>query len=138
MPLEQLNLDPNAAYHAFDVWEEKYLGVVSGKLPCRKLDLGCCQIVALRKVQDVPQFLASTRHVSMDAVSVRSANWKDGKLSVVLQGQPGMSAVYYFAAPEGCEFKRIEMTGGGYDCVSVDDAKGKDTAGRNILRESLI
>lgn len=137
IPLERLNLDPNAFYHAFDFWGEKYLGVVSGKLPCRKLDLGCCQIIALRKMKDVPQFLASTRHVSMDAVSVKSARWKDGKLSVILQGQPGMSAVYYFAAPAGYEFKRIEMTGGNSGGVSVTDAEGKDTASVQIVCVSV-
>ena len=134
IPLERLNLDPNTSYHAFDFWEEKYLGVISGKLPCRELDLGCCQIIALKQVQDVPQFLASTRHVSMDAVSVKDVRWKDGRLSVVLQGQPGISAAYYFTVPAGYDFKRIEMTGGNPDGVSVTDAEEKDAAGVQIVR----
>lgn len=110
--LEQLNLDPKASYHAFDFWEEKYLGIVTGEILCRELKLGCCQIIGLRKVQDVPQFLASTRHVSMDAVSVRDIQWKDGSLSAALRGEDGMKASYYFAVPENYSLKQSEITGG--------------------------
>lgn len=109
--LEQLKLDPSASYHVFDFWEENYLGIVTGKLFCRKLELGCCQIVVLRKVQDVPQFLASTRHVSMDAVSVRKTVWNGSTLEVTLTGASGMQAGYYFVVPQDYSLREVNAQG---------------------------
>ena len=123
--LEQLNLDPNASYHAFDFWQQKYLGVVTGKIACRELDLGCCQIIGLRKVQSVPQFLASTRHVSMDAVSVKQIVWSGDALTANLSGAPGMKETYYFIALEGCELQTAEAEGAVINGVSTSDGKEK-------------
>lgn len=99
--LEQVNLAPNKSYHAFDFWKEKYLGVVTGKLACEALELGCCQIIGLREVQEMPQFLASTRHVSMDAVSVKKNVWEDSTLTLSIEGAENMEASYFFYVPEG-------------------------------------
>ena len=96
VPLLSLGLDEAESYHAFDFWSEKYLGVVSGKLAAKELSVGECQIVALRKVQRQPQFIASTRHVSMDAVSVLSCEWSDEMLTLKLKGVPGYTERYYF------------------------------------------
>lgn len=136
--LEQLNLDPNASYHAFDFWNEKYLGIVTGQLPCRKLDLGCCQIIALRKVKETPQFLASTRHVSMDVVSVKSSDWNKNRLSVSLEGRPGIEASYYFAVPEGYDFKHVEMTGAVCGEITVKAADEKKAPGVTVVAVSIV
>lgn len=109
--LEQVNLDPNKSYHAFDFWEQKYLGIVTGKLACRALELGCCQIIALREVQEVPQFLASTRHVSMDAVSVKKNVWTDHVLELSIEGAENMEISYYFYVPEGYTLKEVKANG---------------------------
>lgn len=110
--LAQVNLDPSASYHAFDFWKQEYLGVVTGKLACEALELGCCQIIGLRKVQDVPQFLASSRHVSMDAVSVHGICWEDCELTVSLEGAAGMKEKYYFAVPEGYRLSEVKTSDG--------------------------
>ena len=94
--LVSLGLPENDSYHAFDFWKEKYLGKVSGQFAARELSVGECQIVALRKEQTHPQFIASTRHVSMDAVSVTSCIWDEGILTVKLKGVPEFAERYYF------------------------------------------
>ena len=114
--LDQINLDPEAEYHAFDFWKQEYLGTVTGGLECPALELGCCQIIGLRKVQKVPQFIASSRHVSMDAVSVKELSWSGSVLNVELTGAPGMNPVYYFAVPDGFEFCTAEAVGGTCSC----------------------
>lgn len=116
--LEQIHLNPDEAWHVFDFWEEKYLGVITGTLKCRELELGCCQILGLRRVQKIPQFLASTRHVSMDAVSVRRIIWKDNRLTVKLRGAAGMQAKYYFAVPE--EYSAVKAEAAGGNCISCE------------------
>lgn len=109
--LEQVNVDPEASYHAFDFWEQKYLGVVSGTIACGALELGCCQIIGLHRVKDIPQFIASTRHVSMDAVSVQNTKWNDGVLSVALSCVPNTEEAYYFAVPQNYAVKDITVQG---------------------------
>ena len=109
--VKKLGLDPNEAYHVFDFWKQEYLGVVTGKIFCRELNLGECQILALKKVQEIPQFIASSRHVSMDAVSVKDIVWSDNQLSVSLEGVIGTKESYYFAVPENYQNTGIEMTG---------------------------
>ncbi len=109
--LEQVNIDPEASYHAFDFWEQKYLGVVSGSIACGALELGCCQIIGLHKVKDIPQFIASTRHVSMDAVSVQNTKWNDGVLSVALSCVPNTEEAYYLAVPQNYAVKDITAQG---------------------------
>ena len=109
--LEQINLDPTVSYHVFDFWKEEYLGVVTGEVDVRELGLGECQILAFRKVKDVPQIIASTRHVSMDAVSVQNIVWAENKLQVTLKGVPETTEKYYFAVPEGYDLKNVEIQG---------------------------
>ena len=126
VPLLSLGLDEAESYHAFDFWSEKYLGVVSGELAAKELSVGECQIVALRKVQRQPQFIASTRHVSMDAVSVLSCEWSNDALTLKLKGVPGYTERYYFcgngrslqnAQGEGADI--TFDTGGEFVCLGV-------------------
>ncbi|MDD4681037.1 MAG: hypothetical protein PHP79_09195, partial [Clostridia bacterium] len=80
-------------------WAQKYLGRVSGHLLCKELDLGSCQIIALCPVQEHPQLIASSRHVSMDAVSVNSHLWKNNELTVNIKGVPNTVEYYWFHVP---------------------------------------
>ena len=109
--LEQIQLDSEDSYHVFDFWKEEYLGIVTGELKVRELGLGECQILGLRKVKEIPQFIASTRHVSMDTVSVQEITWNENKLCVNLSGVPKSKERYYFAVPEGFDLKNVEVQG---------------------------
>lgn len=101
VPLDNLGIDPDKDYVAFDFWAEKYLGRVSGSIACRALDLGHCQIVSLREILPRPQLMASSRHISMDAVSVKSENWDGNELTLELEGVRGTRETYWFHAPAG-------------------------------------
>ena len=109
--LEQIQLDSEDSYHVFDFWKEEYLGIVTGELKVRELGLGECQILGLRKVKEIPQFIASTRYVSMDTVSVQEITWNENKLCVNLSGVPKSKERYYFAVPEGFDLKNVEVQG---------------------------
>lgn len=119
--LEAVNLHPGRMYHAFDFWAEKYLGIVSGEIPCGALELGCCQIIGLREVKDVPKLIASDRHVSMDAVSVREVLWKEERLQLTLDGKARMRVKYYFAIPEGYTLKSVDIAGGDISCTQEEN-----------------
>jgi hypothetical protein len=99
--LDALALDTETDYLAFDFWKQKYMGVVRGTIKVPKLELGHCQIVALRKALDRPQFLASSRHVSMDAVSLKSQAWSGDTLTLGIEGVCGTSETYWIHVPKG-------------------------------------
>lgn len=109
--LKNINLDPQQQYHVFDFWAQEYRGIISKKIAVRALGLGECQILGLRKVKDVPQFLASSRHVSMDAVSVTETVWSDNRLSIFLNGVQGTKEKYYVAVPKQYMFETTKTVG---------------------------
>lgn len=109
--LEKLSLDPRERYHAFDFWKQKYLGIVTGEIAVEDLGLGECQIIGLRKVKDVPQFIASSRHVSMDAVSVQGQEWKNESLVLQISGVKGGREQYYVAVPAKFEVEEVKAEG---------------------------
>jgi hypothetical protein len=111
---ENLGLDPKKDYLAFDFWAEKFIGRVNGRLSVPELDLGHCQIISLREVLPYPQFIASTRHISMDAVSVKSEKWAANSercLTVELTGIPGTTETYWFHAPVGWVLTEVAADG---------------------------
>jgi hypothetical protein len=109
--LENLGLDPGRRYAAFDFWAERYLGIVAREIEVPGLAVGCCQVIGLREVRDRPQFLASTRHVSMDAVSVTTQTWDGDTLTIELAGVPDTTETYWFHRPERWRLESVEATG---------------------------
>lgn len=112
--IESLGLDPELDYLAFDFWEQEYLGIVSGKFSCRELDIGHCQIIALRTLKQNPQFLASTRHVSMDAVSVKLQVWQDKELTLEISAVEGTTEDYWFHIPGKYNVMNVCIKGAEY------------------------
>lgn len=99
LTIESLGLDPGCFYLAFDFWAQYYLGCFQGEIPLAGLGLGCCQILALRPATGRPQLLASSRHISMDAISVHRQTWENNCLSLDLKGVPGKRETYWVHKP---------------------------------------
>ena len=106
-----VGLDPAKKYHVFDFWPQRYLGCVSGGLACGALELGDCQVLAFVESADHPQLIASSRHVSMDAVSVRSHRWSSDRLELGLSCVPGATETYFFHAPPPFAEPRVTCDG---------------------------
>ncbi len=123
--LEKLGLDRKKTYLAYDFWEKKFFGEVKEGLPMKALKYGSCQVVSLREKRDEPQFVASTRHVSMDAVSVKNIEWKDKELTLTLDCVENTSETYSFFVPEGYKFEKAECEGG--------EAKASEVGSNGLL-----
>jgi alpha-galactosidase len=119
--MSALSLDPNTDYLAFDFWKEQYLGVVRGSINFDDLKLGHCEIISLRPAMDRPQFLSSTRHVSQDAISLKSQKWADSKLTLEIEGVCGTTETYWIHAPKGFEPS-------GLDCCCLTAELGESAA----------
>ena len=111
-PLEKLGLDPEKTYLGYDFWKQKYLGEIKGKLHWNALAFGHTEVIALREKLARPQFIASTRHVSMDAESVEDIVWEDTFLRLKLKCVPNTEETYVFRVPEGYSFVKTECIGG--------------------------
>lgn len=99
--MEKLGLDPDREYAVFDFWQKQYLGRYTVSIPCRELEVGSCQLLAVRPVIGRPMLMASSRHVSMDAVSVKAEQWLNGELTLKLKGVSGTAEDYWVYVPDG-------------------------------------
>ncbi|MHC1748484.1 MAG: hypothetical protein AB9856_08900 [Cellulosilyticaceae bacterium] len=109
--METLGLEDDCGYLAFDFWEQKYLGIVKGDIECKALKVGECQVVALYEMKKVPQLIGSSRHVSMDAISVKEHVWTNEELTLRLEGIEGMTEQYYIHLPKPYSIKDIIGSG---------------------------
>ncbi|KAF0104454.1 MAG: hypothetical protein FD147_2664, partial [Chloroflexi bacterium] len=105
-----LGLDPESEYLAFDFWAQKSLGKVSRNMRCQPLELGRCQVLALVPVKNEPQFLASSRHVSMDVISVEKIQWLENKLTLEITGVPDTTEIYWFHTPDDFKLKSVKSS----------------------------
>ncbi|WP_309122355.1 hypothetical protein [Paenibacillus sp.] len=112
LDIASLGLDPTLEYAVFDYWRQQVVGRFRGELPCRALETGHCQLLAVVPVGPTPVLLASSRHVSMDAVSVERVRWNDDALRLKLSGIPGTTETYWFYAPAGYKAADVDVTVG--------------------------
>jgi hypothetical protein len=99
--LDGLALDPEAVYHAFDFWAERYLGTVRGAIDCPALPLGSCQAVCLAPETGRPAFLADNRHVSCGLGFLQGETWDGRDLALDLRGVAGSSFSVWVTVPRG-------------------------------------
>lgn len=109
--MESLGLAPDQAYHVFDFWAEQFLGTFTGNMICSALALGHCQILAFVPAEKGLQFLASTRHVSMDAVSVKGMATTGDTTTVELEGVVGARETYWFHLPAAARLIHVGLNG---------------------------
>ena len=129
--LGKLNLDTKKKYLAYDFWQKKFLGIIKGEIKMPALKFGHVQVVCLREKEARPQFLASDRHVSMDAVSVEDIVWNDNKLCLKLKLVVGSTTTYSFYVPDGYSLKKAFMEKGKAEIVLEE--KGEDGQVVNVL-----
>ncbi|MDR0313372.1 MAG: alpha-galactosidase [Treponema sp.] len=111
IPLEDLNLDPLQTYAGFDFWEQKPIGLIKEKLSISPPEPFQNRIIALTQIKNSIELIGSSRHVSMDVISVKYINRRDSSLTLCLEGIPGESIDYWFTL-NGATKLKIECTGG--------------------------
>jgi len=111
IPLENLGLDPRKNYLVFDFWKQVFLGTFTEKISVPELEYGCGQVLCFREATGRPQFVASSRHVSMDAVSVKDVEEKEGSLTLKLSLPEDTMEKYFFSVPKGYSVKEAAGKG---------------------------
>jgi alpha-galactosidase len=123
---------PEGKWHAFEWWDERYLGVVEGSLSFAPVEPHGCRLVTLRPADGRPRVVGATAHVGGGILDITSQSWDEqsGELSVEL-APVGRHRRRIFVAAEGrqlrgalCNGAPIAMSlGGGVAvCEVVVDA----------------
>ncbi|MGL6106074.1 alpha-galactosidase [Romboutsia sp.] len=118
---KDLGLNSDKEYLGFDFWENKYLGKNKYSITCKELELGSCQIISLTEVKEHPQVIASTRHVSMDDISIKSQKWDNNRLLLELEGIKDTTEAYYFHIPKGYAVSSIKGINSNIDYTQKDE-----------------
>jgi alpha-galactosidase len=103
IPVTDLALDPAYTYEAFDFWEQRSLGKVKGILNAVVPDPFSGRVIALTPLCHDIELIGTSRHVSMDVVSVKNIERDDDNLILTLEGVPGESFDYWFTGPANIE-----------------------------------
>lgn len=113
LELKQLGLKMDCEYLAFDFWKQQFLGVIQKDFFVESLNVGECQIVALRENKDEPQLIGSTRHVSMDAISVKQQLWKaeTGQYTLSLESVVSTKETYTIYCPSSYTLVNVSSNG---------------------------
>jgi hypothetical protein len=108
-----LGLRPEGEYLAFEFWTKKFLGSFTKALILDKVDtLYHCQAYCLREKREVPQILATSRHVSCGAVDLRMMRWIDNVLTGESELVPNDPYTLYLTEPVGYELQEFSCDRG--------------------------
>jgi alpha-galactosidase len=79
---------PPGRWHAFDFWQERYLGIRTGTLRLTDVARHGVRLLALRRVLERPQLVGTTLHYSMGGAEVSDIRWDDRRRSLRIELQP--------------------------------------------------
>ncbi len=68
---------PPGRWHAVELWEQRYIGVVEGTLPFALVAPHACRVVALTLSSGTPSLLATTAHMGMGAMDIASSAYDE-------------------------------------------------------------
>ncbi|MDD5678818.1 MAG: alpha-galactosidase [Kiritimatiellae bacterium] len=100
--------------HAFDFWNEQYLGAYAGHLPVGDVPARGCKLLAIRRVLDRPQLVGSNLHVYQGAVELQSVTWQDPVLRLDIRHFYQQERVITFWAPSRFRLESIRTNARDY------------------------
>jgi len=77
-------LGDNADWHAFEFWDQEYLGRHEMSLPVKDVPPHGCKIIALRKATNRLQFLGTNMHILQGAMDLDNVREQNGALEVTV------------------------------------------------------
>ncbi len=73
---------PEGAWHAFELWGERYVGVVERELTMTLVEPHGCRVIALRPAGDGPMLVGATAHIGAGVLDITNRRWGDDRLSI--------------------------------------------------------
>ena len=120
--ISALGLDPSKKFLAFDFWNENFLGVIQKELSV-SLKPRSSAMVALRELQDHPQFLSYNRHITQGAIDMKNIVWDPASktLAGVQDAVPGFEYHLYFYRPDGFVLAGAKVSADDYKIEQSDN-----------------
>jgi len=116
--MENLHLDPEIEYAVFDFWNQQPKGIIKNIAILDVPEYRDCTVLSFSPVSGGIDFVGSSRHVSMDVVSIKAINHKQYEVELTISGPPNTTEDYWFVSP--WELKAdggtIEKVNGYYKC----------------------
>ncbi len=97
-------------YHVFDFWQERYLGLVRGRLKIRQLP-HATKLLLLKKPSNHPDLLASTFHLTGGAVEVKALRFDGKRLTLEMEKAGTQYGKLFFLVPEPYEVTSVRFNG---------------------------
>jgi len=119
---EDLGLEMNKSYLAFDFWNKKLLNVLHDSIKETIPGHGTKAII-IREIIEIPQLIATSRHLTT-AESLESLKWDSGKKTLlgVSKTVPGDSYSLYIYLPENMKVLKVD--------ANAEDVKSEPVAGQ--------
>jgi hypothetical protein len=95
--------EPAGPVLAWDFWDQRFLGAFKDKIRVR-LGPSSCLVLGLRKQQDVPQLLSTSRHILQGADELSDCAWNstnDTLTGTFTRGVAGVSFSLFIHVPAG-------------------------------------
>jgi len=78
---DELGLDRRRAYHVFEFWSQKYLGLYRGSISV-EVPPRTVRLLAIRENLGRPQVLSTDRHVTQGAILLRDVRWDASRMTL--------------------------------------------------------
>jgi len=119
---QDLRLDPDKEYIAFEFWSAQLIGTFKGRFLPRTLKPYDCDIYSIVEKQDHPVLISTSRHIRQMAFDIKDLAYDTHTrvlrgLSRAVAGDPYQLRIY---VPEGFSAKRVELSGGLAATMSTD------------------
>ncbi len=115
---------PPGRWHAVELWDARYVGVVEDTLSFAAVSPHACRVVALAPAAGEPALVATTAHIGMGVLDAASSAWDaaGGRLRITL-------------APVGRARRRVFFATGGREPVAARlDGERVEWAGSGAVR----
>ncbi len=93
---------PPGRWHAFELWEERYRGVVEGALTFVLVSPHACRVVAVRPASVEPRVVGTNAHIGVGALDITTQRFDaaSGVLTVALARAGRQARRIYFASAD--------------------------------------
>ncbi|MGV8138798.1 MAG: alpha-galactosidase [Mangrovibacterium sp.] len=108
----ELGIDPDPEYVLYEFWTEKSAGIMKGSFGM-KLSPHTVRLLVVHRLQAVPQWIGSDRHIVQNATELEACRWNDPARS--LEGSIRLTGSFpltaRFHVPDGYAFRNASCEG---------------------------
>jgi hypothetical protein len=79
---------PEGRWHAFELWDERYLGILEGSIPFPSLEPHGCRLVSLRDADGAPKVVGTAAHIGGGILDITDQTWDEASATLRVELSP--------------------------------------------------